>query len=129
MIGGAAAIHYDDEYVLKVFKNTDCQAIFDNVSSYCGIGINRRETKNDQTQGWTLEYQRPFYSVRINNFDEQTSLRREKFGYSLKVGFDVQATSARVKLALGIHMNDGVNQLFEAQDETMIGMDFEIIFP
>jgi len=137
--GGATATRYDDEYVLKVFKSTDCQAIFDNVSSYCGLGINRRETKNDQTQGWSVEYQRPFYSVRINSFDKQTSLRREKFGYSLKVGFDVQAqgtdlttntpTSARVKLALGIHMNDGVNQLLEAQDETMIGVDFEVIFP
>ena len=136
---GAATTRYDDEYVLKVFKNTDCQAIFDNVSSYCGIGINRRETKNDQTQGWTFEYQRPFYSVRINSFDEQTSLRKEKFGYSLKLGFDVQAqgtdlttntpTSARVKFAVGIQMNDGVNQLFEAQDETMIGIDFEVIFP
>ncbi len=137
--GGTQLSKYDDEYVVKVFKNTDCRAIFDNVSSYCGFGINRRETLNDQTQGWSIEYQRPFYSVRINSFDEQTSLRREKFGYSLKVGFDVQAqgtdlttntpTSARVKLALGIHMNDGVNQLFEAQDEVMVGVDFEVIFP
>jgi hypothetical protein len=137
--GGTVPIQYDDEYVLKVFKNTNCHAIFDNVSSYCGIGINRRETINDRTQGWSLEYQRPFYSVRINSFDEQTSLRKEKFGYSLKIGFDVQAqgtnrttstpTSARVKLALGIHMNDGVNQLFEAQDEVMVGADFEMIFP
>jgi len=26
-------------------------------------------------------------------------------------------------------MNDGVNQLFEAQDEVMVGVDFEVIFP
>ncbi len=137
--GNTGQKKYDDEYVFDVFKTTECQSIFDNVTSYCGIGVTRRETTNDHTQGWSFEYQRPFYSFRLNSFDEQTELRREKFGYSLKFGFDVQAqgtnlttnkpVSTRVKLAFGIHMNDGVNQLFEAQDETMVGMDFEVIFP
>ncbi|MEH6343930.1 MAG: hypothetical protein V7785_02495 [Bermanella sp.] len=136
---GSDAKKYDDEYVFNAFKNTGCASIASNVKSYCGIGLNRRETLNDQSQGWSVYLQRPFYSIRINSFDEQTQLRREKFGYSLKLGFDVQSqgtdqltnkpVDARIKLAFGIHMNDGVNQLFEAQDEAMVGFDFEVIFP
>lgn len=137
--GNNDAKEYDDEYVFSAFKKIGCDAIVSKVKSNCGFGLNRRETLNDQTQGWSVYLQRPFYSVRINSFDEQTELRREKFGYSLKLGFDVDTqgtdqltnkpVDARVKLAIGIHMNDGVNQLFEAQDETMVGFDFEVIFP
>lgn len=137
--GNNKAKEYDDEYVFSAFKRIGCDAIASNVKSHCGFGIKRRETLNDQTQGWSVYLQRPFYSVRINSFDEQTELRREKFGYSLKLGFDVDAkgtdqlnnepVDARVKLAIGIHMNDGVNQLFEVQDEAMLGFDFEVIFP
>lgn len=128
---------YDDEYVLDIFVNSHCEAAFSNVKSYCGYGFKRRETYNDQSQGWTAYITRPFYSIRLNSFDENTDLRQHKYGYALKLGIDALSSNVknkssiskdyRVKFSFGIHMNDGTNQLFEVQDELMAGFELDIL--
>lgn len=129
---------YKTEYVADFYLDGNCKSIFWNFLPNCNYGIKRRETYNDRSQGWSLYITRPLYSIVINSFDEKTQLRKKQYGYSLSIGLNGITTTNKnnpekrkqykSNLTFGLHMNNGANQLFEVQDELMLGFDLGINF-
>ncbi|WP_353351826.1 hypothetical protein [Oceaniserpentilla sp. 4NH20-0058] len=129
---------YKTEYVADFYIDGNCSPFLWNIQPTCNFGLKRRETYNDNSQGWSLYVTRPLYSIVLNTFDEETNLRNKRYGYSFEVGINSLPKAKQdnpekksinlSKLTFGVHMNNGANQLFEVQDDLMIGFNFRMEF-
>ncbi len=125
------SITYKDEYTFQLSHKTRCldNAELDMIG-YCKINLSRRLTYNDQSQGWSVAVDRPYFIININTFEKTTELRKEKIGGSIKVGlnfFDKTTPKHGLKIMFSASYNDGITDIFEIPDSLMLGFNFEIL--
>lgn len=124
-----SAKNYNDEYIIDIGYQKTCTSLT-STTGYCGINLQRRSTFNDDSQGWAINLNSPFLKFNVNTFDQESELRRKKYGFGLQAGIDLKNitdTQKSIRILAGLHLNDGSNKILEVPDELMIGITFEII--
>lgn len=121
-------VNYKDEYVFQATKSIPCISERASLVSDCKVQLSRNDTRNDQSQGWSVLYQQQLFNIRLNRYDEQGVLRKKKFGGSASAGFHIKAEkNSSFKLMASIHINDGANHTIEIPDEYMVGVEMEML--
>jgi len=123
-----SAKNYNDEYIIDIGYQKTCTSLT-STTGYCGINLQRRSTFNDDSQGWAINLNSPFLKFNVNTFDQESELRRKKYGFGLQAGIDLKNitdTKKSIRILAGLHLNDGSNKILEVPDELMVGITFEI---